>query len=968
VKELQPRPPCSPVPHTYREAPRLKGRGQGTVGRGSGGLVDDERMRTPTEEIVARIWTAELRLPSIGLDEDFIDLGSHSLQGVAVVARLEEHFGLSIPIRVLFEEPTVADLAAWIDRQRGESYGAEVEIIRLQKGSGLRPIFAVPSRRGGSRPVFALAKLARETDPRRPVFAFYGDPPVPANTPKNSWVQAVAGSLTAVVRTRQHHGPYLLLGSCVGGIIAWEMARQLEARGEIVHLFLVDTKHPRLRNETEPRSDSENQMRRPARKGMNRRLLRRLLRESQAYGDDFETVDEILVYTKHPLPRASVEIPSRTKKRTRPPADEGVDRRMLKEISTAGSATETAPELPEDGKPRLEMTRLYRPEPLQGRVRLITNANWRQSHPTLGWDSLLGDHRNVAVMGKEHGLLRNVHETAAWLRAGLDEVDPGSDALTLADRALMAATVAEMRRPSATHTSATIAEALASWAERTPDAPALVGPDCDEFDYGRFAAEVERLSATLRQLGIHRDDPIVIVLPDGPELTTMILAGMTAGIAAPLSWGMTRHEYMEAMSNDAGRVVVVPAGHESPAREAATDMGLPLIEVALAPPGGAETFQLLGDPIGPPTSEVRPQADDIALIISSSGTTGRPRRIPRTHRNITTTSADVCRAMEASPSDRCLNLAPMAFSQGLNALFTTVWAGGSLAAMSGIDLARLPDQILTHRPTWFSATPSVLRTIAMDEVARSAVRAFPPRFIRASAGAISATEIVSLEERLATPVLHSYGMSEASFIAGEHFAAPLRKPGSAGMPNHEVAIVQADGAPVASGDTGEITVRGPHVFPGYLGEQDANGAVFLPHGWLRTGDVGMIDEDGFLFVTGRLKEMIKCAGLSISPREIEDALLTDPAVAEACAFGIPHPDLGEEVAAAVVVCAGAEVTERRLRNRVASRLSLQKVPRSIMFVTEIPKTPTGKPLRSELATAVEALLTRPATSGFSSLA
>jgi acyl-CoA synthetase (AMP-forming)/AMP-acid ligase II len=208
-------------------------------------------------------------------------------------------------------------------------------------------------------------------------------------------------------------------------------------------------------------------------------------------------------------------------------------------------------------------------------------------------------------------------------------------------------------------------------------------------------------------------------------------------------------------------------------------------------------------------------------------------------------------------------------------------------------------------------------------------------------------------------------MSEASFIAGEHFAAPLRKAGSAGMPNHEVAIIESDGTPVAAGDTGEIAVRGPNVFPGYLGDPDANAAVFLPQGWFRTGDVGRID-DGFLFVTGRLKEMIKRAGLSISPREIEEVLLTDPAVAEACVFGIPHPDLGEDVAAAVVVRPGAEVTDRLLRDRVASRLSPQKVPRSITFVTEIPKTPTGKPKRCELAAAAGARFTLPAGSGYSS--
>jgi acyl-CoA synthetase (AMP-forming)/AMP-acid ligase II len=158
------------------------------------------------------------------------------------------------------------------------------------------------------------------------------------------------------------------------------------------------------------------------------------------------------------------------------------------------------------------------------------------------------------------------------------------------------------------------------------------------------------------------------------------------------------------------------------------------------------------------------------------------------------------------------------------------------------------------------------------------------------------------------------------------------------------------------------------VFPGYLGDPDAKAAAFLPQGWFRTGDLGRIDEDGYLFITGRLKEMIKCAGLSISPLEIEDALLADPAVAEACVFGIPHPDLGEEVAAAVVSRPGAVITERLLRDRVASRLSPQKVPRVVAFVTEIPKTATGKPMRSELAVEVGAVGTRSASSGFSSRA
>jgi thioesterase domain-containing protein/acyl carrier protein len=380
------------------------------MGSVSGRLSPEERTRTPTEEIVARIWAKELRLPYIGLDDDFIDLGSHSLQGVAISARLEERFGVSIPVRILFEEPTVADLAAWIDRQRGGPLSAEVEIIRLQEGSGLRPIFAVPGGRAASRTLFALAKLARETDPRRPVYAFPGDPPVLANTSEESWVQAAAATLNAAVRTHQCNGPYLLLGSCVGGIIAWEMARQLEASGESVHLFLVDTKHPRLRTDAELPALPQKGTRRPSRKGINRGVLRRILGVTSAPGD---------VVTARVI----------ADNRMRRSASKRAARRARKVASARADVTESAHEMPEDSSLRLERTRMYRPEPLANRVRLITNADWRRSHPTLGWDALISDPHEVAVMGKDHGLLRNVHEAAAWLRAQLDEVDPSSQRL-----------------------------------------------------------------------------------------------------------------------------------------------------------------------------------------------------------------------------------------------------------------------------------------------------------------------------------------------------------------------------------------------------------------------------------------------------------------------------------------------------------------------------------------------------------
>ena len=484
----------------------------------------------------------------------------------------------------------------------------------------------------------------------------------------------------------------------------------------------------------------------------------------------------------------------------------------------------------------------------------------------------------------------------------------------------------------------------------------MLAPDWDGLDYQGLHAAVAALAASLRQLGIGRGDSVQIVLPDGPALVTAILAAMTAGAAAPLAWDMTRYEFARAMACGAARAVIVPAHTPTPAREAAVDSGLPLFEIAPAPPGSGEAFRLLGTPAGPAAPAIQPAPDDVALIIYSSGTTGLPKRIPRTHANIAATTRDVLRATANSSGDRGFNLAPMAFSQGCNALFSTIWAGASIVALPGLDLARLPAWAREFQPTWFSANPSVLRAIAGDALTSQALRECRLRIVRASAGAISGNEIVALEAALGTRVIHSYGMTEASFIAGERVAPFRRKPDSAGVVNCEVQIRDESGCPLPLGETGEIVARGPNVFPGYPDDAEANVASFLPGGWFRTGDAGHLDEDGYLFVTDRIKELIKRGGQAIAPREIEQALLTDPAVADVCVFGIPHPLLGEEIAAAVVPREGALCSEHSLRQRVAERLSAAKAPRTIVFTSSIPKGPTGKPKRRELAAAVAASL------------
>jgi thioesterase domain-containing protein/acyl carrier protein len=602
------------------------------MGRVTEATAAVERPMTPTEQIVARVWAVELRLPRVGLDEDFIDLGSHSLQGLAITAQLEQEFGIAIPVRILFEEPTVADLAAWIDQRRGVPLDPLADIVRLQtaEGSPLRPIFALPGGRGDATQLYALAKLAREIDPARPMHGFPGDPPVPESTPPDAWIAAAAGAVVARMRTIQPAGPYLVLGVCAGGVIAWEAARQLEDAGKSVHLLLVDTRNPQwIAGEGTFRHAVTESLSPEERRARHRQ--RREWRRRKASGD-----------VSPPGVEAS--------------DDERVTRRMV-------------------------MTRAYLPRPLAGRVTLLVNGDWHQVGSALGWDGLAAGGIEVGVTDRGHVLDWHIPEVAAYARDWLARVESEGSEVSLDARSGVVPgwravvsepggqhsldetppdTGPERRREAAPPSPATVIDALNCWAGQSPEAPALLGADGEALDYRRLQTEVERLAETMRALGIGRDDVVLIALPDEAAMVLAILAGMSAGIAAPLPAEMTEHEFAGAMGDRVARAVILPAGAQSATRATAVASGLPIFELAFAPQASEATL-LTGPAIGPPAEARRPQPDDVALVISSSGTTGRPKRIPRTHRNIATTSADVARVMD-SDRERCLNPAPMAFS------------------------------------------------------------------------------------------------------------------------------------------------------------------------------------------------------------------------------------------------------------------------------------------------------------------
>ena len=493
----------------------------------------------------------------------------------------------------------------------------------------------------------------------------------------------------------------------------------------------------------------------------------------------------------------------------------------------------------------------------------------------------------------------------------------------------------------------TVPRALASWAEVTPGAVALLSPGRDALTYRELARRVDRRAAELRARGLGRGDAIALLIPEGPELCLTLLAAMAAGIAAPLVWPSPAAEHQEVLSHPRIRAVVVSAGIPSP-REA-TERALPIILMDEASSGRlAETSRdgQTRDDVGAGTE---PEPDDIAVILRSSGTTGRPKLAPLLHCNLIATCRAVVEARCFTPEDRCLSLARTAYAQGLLALAIALYSGSSLIEVAAPDAAALPDWLRAYRPTYISTTPAVLRALAEDDAARSALRQAPLRYIHSSAGSLAPDEVDRLEAELGTPILNMYGMSEAGFIAGESFPERQRAPGSVGPVRCDVRILDEAGTPLARGEAGEIVIRGPRVFPGYLDDPEANAAAFLPDGWFRTGDVGLVDENGYLYLTGRRDELINRGGEMIAPREIDDALRGHPAVAEAASFGVPDAQLGEDIVVAVLLTPGASVTPRELRRWLLDRLSPSKVPRRIWFVDHVPRTATGKMRRGELA-------------------
>jgi acyl-CoA synthetase (AMP-forming)/AMP-acid ligase II len=487
------------------------------------------------------------------------------------------------------------------------------------------------------------------------------------------------------------------------------------------------------------------------------------------------------------------------------------------------------------------------------------------------------------------------------------------------------------------------------------DATALSAPGAPALSYGALRALVDETVAAYNAMGIGRNDRIAIVLDNGPEMATAFIAVAAGATSAPLNPGYRADEFEFYLSDLNARGLIVQAGSSSPAIEVARRLGVRIIELEPRRELGAGSFALRDTSGAAPCAAAQgglAQPDDVALVLHTSGTTSRPKIVPLTQRNVCASARNIREFLSLSASDRGLNIMPLFHIHGLIAgVLAPLSAGGQVCCTPGFNALRFFGWMEEARPTWYTAVPTMHQAI-LGRAAnnRAIIEKNPLRFIRSSSSAMPTQVIRELEQTFGAPLVESYGMTEAAHqMAANPLPPRVRKPGTVGIAaGPEVAIMDEAGNLLPAGSVGEVVIRGENVTPGYENNPKANAEGFTA-GWFRTGDQGVMDADGYLTITGRLKEIINRGGEKVSPREVDEVLMDHPAVAQVVTFAIPHDKLGEEVGAAVVLREGASLTDKELREFAARRLADFKVPRKVLFVAEIPKGATGKLQRIGLA-------------------
>jgi acyl-CoA synthetase (AMP-forming)/AMP-acid ligase II len=462
--------------------------------------------------------------------------------------------------------------------------------------------------------------------------------------------------------------------------------------------------------------------------------------------------------------------------------------------------------------------------------------------------------------------------------------------------------------------------------------------------FGQLERDSRATAAWLQSLGSQPGDVVALVMPNGLQTLRLLLGAMAGGWCVnPVNLLAQPEQMRYVLAHSDCRVVFTTPEREAEVRALVSTLGREVSVVATA-------ADAVGLPFPPGPALPEPAADAMALLMYTSGTTGQPKGVMLTQANLVANAQAISAEHALTPADRVLAVLPL---YHINAFAVTMLAplahGGSLAMPPRFSAARFWAQAADNACTWLNVVPTMVSYLLEGEDPPAGLAA-SIRFCRSASAALPPEHLSAFQRRFGIGIVETMGLTETAAPAFSNPMDPARrKLGAVGRPSGcEARVLDAALQPVADGQTGEIVIRGPNVMAGYYKNDEATRGAFTPDGWLRTGDLGHRDADGFFFVTGRIKELIIKGGENIAPREIDEVLLQHPAVLEAAAVGIPDRHYGQEIMACIVLRESPACTEAELRAFCEQHLGRYKTPKVFRFVGELPRGPSGKVQRLKL--------------------
>ena len=477
---------------------------------------------------------------------------------------------------------------------------------------------------------------------------------------------------------------------------------------------------------------------------------------------------------------------------------------------------------------------------------------------------------------------------------------------------------------------------------------ALTSESNSKLSYENLKSFTDNIARQLAGNEISNKDRAAIVLPNGPFMASSFLAISSYMSAAPLNPAYKADEYEFYLKDLSPKIVIVEPNSKNNVIEVAKKLKIPVCEIKIqkdSPPGLFDLFDK--------TSQYSlPEENDEALVLHTSGTTSKPKIVPLTNKNIFSSAINISKSLELSEIDHCLNIMPLFHIHGLIAIIAaSMKVGASVCASNGFNAIKFLEIAKSEKITWYSGVPTMHQAILLRaEKKLELAKNLKLKFIRSSSASLPPAVFEKLNNVFKCPVIEAYGMTEATHQMTSNPLPPkIQKPGFVGIPaGPDVCIMDDADKILNQGETGEVCIKGNNVTLGYDNNPEANKKSFS-NGWFRTGDQGYFDQDGFLKISGRLKEIINKGGEKISPLEVDNILMDHPLIEQAVCFGYEDKMLGEEIAAAIIVKEGQNCSEMDVKNYAEEKLAKFKIPKKIFFVNEIPKGATGKLQRNVLA-------------------